>query len=269
MVYNRAMKRRPTERDWLPLARPPRAAAGDPTGEAFRCEWIDFERGIRVGHLEPHERITQILKFNLERRHGTVFVIDRWGRGVYWQWICWLPKANRQAKLVSGGVNFGCAKLFISVDRGGRVFQSGLQVERGQVKGSAYPGTHLEEDWDWHRLLEQCRKGSELDRELARLIASEGFVAEIGDFENNLTLDRGSFTSATQLAAAARGIAPDRFGGFQLYYPMPSSELRGCSGFELVKAVLAVFAEVTPAMNLCMQVPLAVPRSVQAPRSDG
>jgi len=38
---------------------------------------------------------------------------------------------------------------------------------------------------------------------------------------------------------------------------MPARELQGCSGYELVKAVLAVFAEVLPVMNLCMQVPLA------------
>jgi hypothetical protein len=28
------------------------------TGEAFRPEWTDFDRGIRVGNLEPHESIT-------------------------------------------------------------------------------------------------------------------------------------------------------------------------------------------------------------------
>ncbi|MBN1837787.1 MAG: hypothetical protein JW820_18160 [Spirochaetales bacterium] len=253
------MKRRPSHRDWLPLSRSPRSGVGEPTGEAFRTEWIDFDRGIRVGHLEPHERITQVLKFNLERRFATPFLTDRWGRGVYWQWICWLPRANRQAKPLSSAVNFGCAKLFISVDRATRVFQSGLQVERGQLSGSPYPGTLLQEDWDWHRLLAQCRRGTALERELERLIVSEGFVSEIGDFEENLVLDRKTFTSAAQLARAARRIAPGVFGGFQLYYPMPEPELRGCSGYELVKAVLAVFAEVVPAMNLCMQVPLAAP----------
>jgi len=263
-------KRRPSDRDWLPLSRRPSKAAGpEPTGEAFRSEWIDFERGIRVGHLEPWERITQILKHNLERRHGTRFITDRWGRGVYWQWICWLPRANREAKPISSAVNFGCSKLFISVDRSRRVFQAGLQVERGQVAGSAHPGTLLREDWDWHLLLRQCRKGSALDQELGRLLRREGFAAEIGDFENNLLLDRDSFGSATQLARAARLISPERFGGFQLYYPMPESELRDCSGPELVGAVLAVFAEVAPAMSLCMQVPLALPRGVRGPRAEG
>ena len=106
-----------------------------PTGEAFRPEWIDFEHGIRVGNLEPHERITQILKFQLESRHRTPFVTDRWGRGVYWQWICWLPRTNRLAKPLSSKVNFSCAKLFISADGDRKVFKSGLQVERGYVSG--------------------------------------------------------------------------------------------------------------------------------------
>ncbi|MCX7037655.1 MAG: hypothetical protein NT005_00680, partial [Spirochaetes bacterium] len=71
------MKKRATAKDMLPLARLGKAPGVPPTGEAFRPEWIDFENGIRVGNLEPHERITQILKYNLELRHGTPFVTDR------------------------------------------------------------------------------------------------------------------------------------------------------------------------------------------------
>jgi hypothetical protein len=252
------MKRRPDSRDWLPLSRAGGpASAGEPTGEAFRPQWIDFERGIRVGNLQPHERITQILKHHLERRYGTPFVIDRWGRGVYWQWICWLPKANRQAKPLSHGVNFGCAKLFIAVDRGRRLFQSGLQVERGCAVGPPdYPGNLLQADWDWHRFLAECRKGSILEAELGRLIGREGFLAEIGDFELDRVFDRSSFRSAAQLRSAARRLPADRWAGFQLYYPMPEAEVRGCAGHELVRAIEAVFAEVVPAMNRCLQVPL-------------
>jgi hypothetical protein len=40
---------------------------------------------------------------------------------------------------------------------------------------------------------------------------------------------------------------------------MPEKEVRGCTGYELVRAVLGAFGEVVPAMNLCMQVPLALP----------
>ena len=163
------MKRRASGRDWLPLAKPVRVSAGEPTGEAFRTQWIDFERGIRVGNLEPHERITQILKYRLERRFGTPFVTDRWGRGVYWQWICWLPKANREAKPLSSSINFGCAKLFIGLDRERRIFQSGLQVERGFLKSSDSPGIVLREDWDWHRLMSACAKSTALDLSLIHI----------------------------------------------------------------------------------------------------
>jgi hypothetical protein len=84
-MHTRRVRKTPSQEDWLPLSRSQKAVSELPTGEAFRPEWIDFERGIRVGNIEPHERITQILKFGLEKRHGVKFVTDRWGRGVYWQ----------------------------------------------------------------------------------------------------------------------------------------------------------------------------------------
>jgi hypothetical protein len=39
---------------------------------------------------------------------------------------------------------------------------------------------------------------------------------------------------------------------------MTESEVRASTGLDLVEAMLAVFREVTPAMNLCMQVQLTV-----------
>ncbi len=249
------MRRRPTQKDWLPLARTEKTAAEPPTGEAFRVEWIDFERGIRVGNLEPHERITQILKHGLEQRHGTPFVTDRWGRGVYWQWICWVPRADREAKPISHDVNFGCAKLFISVDRGEKLFQSGMQVERGSIsRDPEIPGT-LQKDWDWHRLMDQCDRGTALDREVTRLVRREGFIARL------IGGAVASFTSATwessrRIRQAARRAPPDQWEGFQLFYPMSVREVRSCSGHELVRAIFGVFAEVTEAMNQCMQIRL-------------
>jgi hypothetical protein len=251
------MKRSPSTKDWLPLARDEQRAGELPTGEAFRSEWIDFERGIRVGNLEPHERITQILKFHLEQRYGTPFVIDRWGRGVYWQWICWLPRANREAKPVSHDVNFGCAKLFISADTDEKIFKSGLQIERGYARGpEPYPGCVLKNDWDWHRLIKQCAAGTELDSELHRLVKREGFVAEVGNWEANAVFSAKKFKSARQIRDAAKKFSRREWAGFQLYYPMPEREVRACSGYELVKAVCGVFEEVVPAMNYCMTVPL-------------
>jgi hypothetical protein len=251
------MKRLPSTKDWLPLAKDEKRAGELPTGEAFRSEWIDFEHGVRVGNLEPHERITQILKFHLEQRHSTHFVIDRWGRGVFWQWICWLPRANREAKPVSHDVNFGCAKLFISADTDTKVFKSGLQIERGYAQGpEPYPGCLLKDDWDWHRLIKQCAAEAELDGELHRLVKREGFVAEVGNWETNAVFKAKNFASARQIRDAAKGYSKREWVGFQLYYPMAEREVRGCNGYELIQAVCGVFDEVVPAMNCCMTVPL-------------
>jgi hypothetical protein len=249
------LKRHPSQKDWLPLSKMGKVIPELPTGEAFRVEWIDFDRGIRVGNLEPHERITQILKNGLEQRYSTRFVTDRWGRGVFWQWICWLPRANREAKPISNHVNFGCAKFFISVDRGGAVFQSGLQIERGAIREDPeIPGT-LQKDWDWHRLIRQCDKGTGLDHEMDRLVRHEGFIVRlIGGTTASFAAD--TWKSSLQIRQAARRAPPDQWEGFQLFYPMSAKEVRACSGHELVIAILGVFAEVTQAMNQCMQVRL-------------
>jgi hypothetical protein len=44
--------------------------------------------------------------------------------------------------------------------------------------------------------------------------------------------------------------------GFQLYYAMREDEVRSSTEVDLVGAMLAVFEEVRPVMNLCMQVQL-------------
>jgi hypothetical protein len=246
-------------KDGLPFAKVKAGASELPTGEAFRPEWIDFKHGIRVGNLEPHERITQILKFHLETRHGTPFITDRWGRGVYWQWICWLPRANREAKPVSNKVNFGCAKLFISADGDRKVFKSGLQVERGYVSGAeSNQPWGLRPDFDWHRLVKQCRAGTAFDRELRRLVKREGFVATVIGEQASGELTERKVTSTTQARAAMRKCSPLGWAGFQLYFPMPAREVRACTGYELVKSIVGVFEEVIPAMNCCMDVPLAL-----------
>ena len=53
-----------------------------------------------------------------------------------------------------------------------------------------------------------------------------------------------------------KGAREKHWAGFQLYYPMPESEVQSTTGVDLVEAMLAVFSEVTPAMNLCMQIQL-------------
>jgi hypothetical protein len=252
------MRRRDTVA-WLPSGAG-KPVTGAPTGEAFQTEWIDFTRGIRVGNLQPHERITRILKHRLEESFSTPFVTDRWGRGVYWQWICWLPRVNREAKPVSHGSNFGCAKLFISVNRADSIFQCGLQVERGFVSTQdREAGWVLKEDWDWHRLMKQCAKGSGLEDELHRLLIREGFTVRVQGGGVEAVFDKGTFKGARAIREAARKCPPDVWAGFQLFYPMPAREVRSCGGYELVQAVLGAFRDVIGAMNHCMQVRLEPP----------
>ncbi len=224
--------------------------------DGFRPEYLDFERGVRVGHLEPHERITQVLKLSLEERYDQTFVTDRWGRGVYWQWICFIPKANRLAKPVTSHVNFGCAKFFIMIDTTDRLFKTGMQVERGFINTEAYPNCILAEDWDWHRLVAGLRPRGRLFAELKRLVCEEEFHMTAGNFDKLARYNQANFPSAARLRDELVGADGSSWAGFQLYYPMTREEVTSSRGQDLVEAMLAVFEEVTPAMNECMQVQL-------------
>ena len=227
---------------------------------AFRSEYLDFERGIRVGHLEPEERITRIVKSRLESRHAARMICDRWGRGVYWQWICWVPEPNRKAKPLSSAYNFGSAKFFVALERDEGIFQSGMQIERAPVKPAKddWP-VRVEKDWDWNVLLRALR-GKELPRILARLLR-EGFRVRVGAFSSLRDFNRGSWDPGA-CYKAARGFPADEWGGFQLFWPMTEKEVKATTGREIIDAAMAVFDEVAPAMNLCMYSPcLRVPAS--------
>ncbi len=224
----------------------------------FRPEYLDFQRGIHVGNLEENERITRILKLALEARYRQPFVTERWGRGVYWQWIGYLPRANRAAKPLSSHVSFGCAKFFLSVDTDEKVFKCGLQIERGYVRAPRTFGQgRLQSDWDWHRLLKSIRPRSSMERELKRLVLREGFQIWGGSYEEESeTFAKENFPSMPKLRKTVLDAPGNRWAGFQLYYPMTEEEVRGSTGVDLVESMLAVFGEVTPAMNLCMQIKL-------------
>lgn len=223
----------------------------------FRPEFLDFQRGIRVGNLEERERITRILKLALEARYSQPFITERWGRGVYWQWIGYLPRANRTAKPVSSHVSFGCSKYFLTVDREEQLFKCGLQVERGYVRASRR--THdfeLGPDWDWHRLLASLKPRSPFEQELKRLLR-EGFMVYGGTWEAEPTyFSRSNFSGVAKLRRVLEAAPKNSWAGFQIFFPMRESEVRSASGVDLVESMLAVFREVTPAMNLCMQIRL-------------
>ena len=225
---------------------------------AFRPDFLDFRRGIHVGNLEDNERITRILKLALESRYAQPFVTERWGRGVYWQWIGYLPRANREAMPISSHVSFGCSKFFISVDTEEKLFKCGMQVERGYVKPPrGYRDCRLQSDWDWHRLLRALRPRGAMERELQRLVRGEGFMLRGGSWESEAQDFEGeTLPSMVRLRGLLAAAPASHWAGFQLYYPMTESEVRASTGLDLVESMLAVFREVTPVMNLCMKVQL-------------
>jgi hypothetical protein len=224
----------------------------------FRPEFLDFKRGIRVGNLQENERITRILKLALESRYGQPFVTERWGRGVFWQWIGYLPRANREAMPFSSRVSFGCSKFFISMDAEDRRFECGMQVERGYIKAPReFPQCELAPDWDWHRLLRQMKPGGPMERELRRLILREGFRLHAGNWEEQfIEASRKNLPTMVKLKHALKTAPATNWAGFQVYYPFPEEEIRASTGPDLVEAMLAVFRAVTPLMNLCMQIQL-------------
>jgi hypothetical protein len=241
------------------MIRPPRFALPvPPAAIGFRPEFLDFERGIRVGNLEDNERITRILKLALEYRYQEAFVTERWGRGVFWQWIGYLTRSNRAAKPISSAISFGCSKFFLSVDTKDREFCCGMQVERGFIKAPPdFSGCELKDDWDWNRLIRQLGDSTPLGKELKRLISREGFHVHAGSWETDGSLQlSGKAPDIRKLARTMKSAPAEKWAGLQVYYPLPEDEVRGMSGLDLVEAMLAVFGEVTPLMNFCMQTEL-------------
>ncbi len=223
----------------------------------FRPDYLDFQKGIRVGNLEENERITRILKLALESRYGQSFVTERYGRGVYWKWIGFLPRDNRSAKPLSSNVSFGCSKFFLTMDAEAGLFKCGFSVERGMVRAPAdFPKIELKPDWDWHRLLDALKPAGVMERELRRLVLREGFWIDAGAWENRPVATPQGFPGMRQLKRILKDAPPDSWAGFQVYYPMPEKEVRNSSGIDLIESMLAIFEEVTPAMNLCMQIRL-------------
>jgi hypothetical protein len=221
----------------------------------FRPEFLDFKRGIRVGNLEDNERITRILKLALEERYAQPFVTERWGRGVFWRWIGYLPKANKTCKPLSSKVSFGCAKFFLEVDTDEALFKCGLQIERGFVRAPRESrDCQLQADWDWHRLLKALKPAGALERELKRLIVREGFRLFAGAWsEDSSEFSKSDFPTMRRLRQVLDAAPKNNWAGFQLYYAMNQDDVRSSTGVDLVEAMLAIFEEVTPVMNLCME----------------
>jgi hypothetical protein len=225
------------------------------TAIRFQNDFLDFQKGIHVGNLEENQRITRILKLALEARYQQQFVTERFGRGVYWQWIGFLPRSNRSAMPLSSKVSFGCSKFYLTVDMEEQLFKCGFSVERGMIDPPAdFQKIRLMPDWDWHRLLAELKPESTLLKELKRLIVREGFRIEVGNWENRIKVTRNMLSEPARVKKILEQAAPASWAGFQVYYAMPEKEIRSSSGVDLIEAMMAIFDEVTPAMNQCMQI---------------
>jgi hypothetical protein len=223
----------------------------------FLPEYLDFQRGIHVGNLDENQRITRILKLALEARYQESFVTERFGRGVYWQWIGFVLRSNRDAKPISSKVSFGCSKFFLTVDSEEQLFKCGFSVERGMIRPPAdSPKIELKSDWDWHRLLQSLTPSGAMALELKRLVQREGFRVDAGNWESRQTIDKNKFPGMGSLKRALESAPPAEWAGFQVYYAMTEKEVRSSLGVDLIESMMAIFEEVTPAMNLCMQIQL-------------
>jgi hypothetical protein len=96
-----------------------------------------------------------------------------------------------------------------------------------------------------------------VERELHRLILREGFSLFAGSWETEIgQFSRENLPSVIKLRRLLDAAPKNHWAGFQLFYPMTEEEVRSATGVDLVESMLAVFGEVTPLMNLTMQVQL-------------
>ena len=119
-----------------------------------------------------------------------------------------------------------------------------------------FPQSRLQSDWDWHRLVNGLTLGSQLEKELKRLIVREDFSIDAGNWDNRFTISGRKFPGAAEIKNILIAAPPDAWTVFQVYYPMRERDIRASTGVDLVDAMMAIFKEITPAMNLCMQVHL-------------
>jgi hypothetical protein len=228
-----------------------------PPVAAFRREYLDFERGIRIGRLEPEQRLTRLLKFALESAFGEPFVTVRWGRGLYWQWIGFFPRSQRQRK-----ASFGCAKYFVALDREKRLLEAGMQVERGYIiPPPEFPHGRLQANWDWHRLIAQLTRGREMARRLAQLVRRDGFHIFVGNWAAGREFTAQDFTGPAALRRVIARAPARQWCGFQLFYPLSEAEIRTMDGRDILDALLAIFSEVTPLLQACWETHPAVATS--------
>jgi hypothetical protein len=95
-------------------------------------------------------------------------------------------------------------------------------------------------------------------RELERLVCREGFLVRAGSWGEERQLFSGAdYPGPLKLRRALENAPKNLWAGFQVFYRMSESDVQSATGLDLVESMLAVYREVVPAMNLCMQIELA------------
>jgi hypothetical protein len=82
------------------------------------------------------------------------------------------------------------------------------------------------------------------------MIHAGAWEASAGEFGKNKLPD------ILELRRILKTAKEDSWAGFQLFYPMAEGEVQSATGLDLFESMLAIFDEVTPAMNLSMQIEL-------------
>ena len=82
------------------------------------------------------------------------------------------------------------------------------------------------------------------------------FRARTGTWEEPVKFDAGNLPGMAGIRKTLEAAAKNRWAGFQVFYAMTEKDVRVSNGTDLIESMLAVFDEVTPLMNLCMQVEL-------------
>jgi hypothetical protein len=89
-------------------------------------------------------------------------------------------------------------------------------------------------------------------------VTREGFRIRAGSWEDDpVYLSKTNYAGASEIVRVLRKAPADDWAGFQLFYAMDENDVRSSTGVDLVESMMAVFEEVTPVMNLCMQIDLS------------
>lgn len=239
-----------------------------PDGSAFRAEWVEAGRGIRVGHLRPEERLTQILKFRLREIFGQDFLVDRWGRGSVWSTVWFVPRPNRIAKGYPGAGHFSSAKFYVGTHAGADDVRAGFHIESGLGRSPDHPEYERAPNWDWNRFLAALRGNDALDAELRRLVRRDGFRVSLGFFERD-ALAPETFQGSRTLLRAVRRMDRDAWIGVLVDYGWSDEEIQSTGGPGFVDAVVAVCLELAGVMNAALEIPLPDPRYPGEERGPG